>query len=126
PYKRVDVLRSSRHVQVVLAGETVADTRRPSLLFETGLPTRYYIPRADVRMDLLEPSDTVTQCPYKGRAVHWSARVGGDLVEDIAWSYPFPIPECPKVETLVAFYNERVDELVVDGEVQERPRTQWS
>ncbi len=125
PYKRVDVLRSSRHVRVALDGETVADTRRPRLLLETGLPTRYYIPQPDVRMDLLDPTATETQCPYKGKARYWSARVGGKVFDDVAWSYPFPIPECPKIEGLVAFFNERAD-LWVDGELQERPVTPWS
>jgi uncharacterized protein (DUF427 family) len=124
PYHRVDVLNSSRHVRVAVAGQTVAETRRPRLLFETSLPTRYYIPKADVRMDLLEPTDRETQCPYKGRARYWSVRAGG-AVEDIAWSYPFPIPECPKVENLVAFFNERAD-IWVDGELQPRPETPWS
>ena len=121
PYHRVDVLGSSRHVRVAVAGETVAETRRPRLLFETGLPTRYYIPKADVRMDLLVPTDRQTQCPYKGKARHWSA--GAE--ENIAWSYPFPIPECPKIENLVAFYNERAD-IWVDGELQPKPETPWS
>ena len=126
PYKRVDVLNSSRHVQVVLGGETIAETRRPRLLFETGLPTRYYIPKVDVRMDLLESSDTRTRCPYKGEAVYWSVRVGDQVEEDIAWSYPAPIPECPKIENLVCFFNERVDAVVVDGERTEVPETPWS
>jgi len=125
PYHRVDVLSSSRHVRVEVGGEVLADTRRPRLLFETGLPTRYYIPKADVRMDLLEPTATHTRCPYKGRASYWSARVGDGVVEDLAWSYPAPIPECPKIESLVAFFNERVD-LHVDGELQARPETPWS
>jgi uncharacterized protein (DUF427 family) len=125
PYKRVDVLHSSRHVRVVLNGETVAETRRPRLLFETALPTRYYIPKADVRMDLLEPTATETRCPYKGRARYWSARVGDKVLDDVAWSYPFPIPECPKIEGLVCFFNERAD-IWVDGELQERPVTPWS
>jgi uncharacterized protein (DUF427 family) len=67
PYHRVDVLNSSRHVKVVVEGQVVAETHRPRLLFETSLPTRYYIPKADVRMDLLEPTQTSTQCPYKGQ-----------------------------------------------------------
>ena len=125
PYHRVDVLSSSRHVRVVVAGETVAETHRPWLLFETGLPTRYYLPKADVRMDLLEATDRQTQCPYKGRARYWSARVGDRVEEDLAWSYPFPIPECPKIENLVAFYNERAD-IWVDGELQPKPETPWS
>src|SRR5262249_15190659 len=95
PYKRVDVLRSSRNVLVVVEGQVVAETDRPSLLFETGLPTRYYIPKMDVRIDLLTPTDTSTQCPYKGKAVYWSVRVGEKALKDLVWSYPFPIPECP-------------------------------
>ena len=125
PYTRVDTVHSSRHVRVEIEGMTVAETRRPILLFETGLPTRYYIPKLDVRMDLLEPTETVTQCPYKGVARHWSARVGGKRIKDIVWSYPAPIPECPKIENLLSFYNEHVD-LYVDGVLQDRPITPFS
>jgi uncharacterized protein (DUF427 family) len=125
PYHRVDVLNSSRHVRVEIEGQTVADTRRPRLLFETNLPTRYYIPKTDVRMDLLEPTDTVTQCPYKGKASYWSFRSGDKHLKDAAWGYPFPIPECPKIENLVCFFNERLD-IYVDGELQPRPRSPWS
>jgi uncharacterized protein (DUF427 family) len=126
PYKRVDVLHSSRHVRVIVAGELVAETRRPSLLFETGLPTRYYIPRADVRMDLLVPTETETRCPYKGLATYYAVHIGPTVVRDIAWYYRHPIPECSKIENLVCFFNERVDALYVDGELQPKPRTLWS
>jgi uncharacterized protein (DUF427 family) len=126
PYKRIDVLRSSRHVRVVVGGETVADTGRPSLLFETHLPTRYYIPRMDVRMDLLTPSDTHSRCPYKGVASYWSVNASGQTYPDIVWTYPVPIPECPKIEQLLCFFNERVDAIYVDGELQEKPQTKWS
>ena len=125
-HHRVDVLNSSRHVSVMVGGEVVADTVRPRLLFETGLPTRYYLPRLDVRMDLLIQSDTITQCPYKGRTVHYDLSLGGRDWRDIAWSYPFPIPECPKIENLICFYDERVDTIEVDGEVQPKPQTPWS
>jgi uncharacterized protein (DUF427 family) len=125
PYHRVDVVNSSRHVRVEVEGQVVAETRRPRLLFETGLPTRYYIPKLDVRMDLLEPTDSVTACPYKGRARYWSLRLGDRVFKDLVWSYPAPIPECPKIEDLLSFYNERVD-IYLDGELQERPKTQWS
>jgi uncharacterized protein (DUF427 family) len=125
PYHRVDVLNSSRHVRIEIDGQTVADTHRPRLLFETNLPTRYYIPKADVRVDLLQPTDTVTQCPYKGRARYWSFQAGDKHLKDAAWSYPFPIPECPKIENLVAFFDERVD-VYVDDELQLRPKTPWS
>jgi uncharacterized protein (DUF427 family) len=126
PYKRIDVLRSSRHVRVVLGGETIADTHRPSLLFETHLPTRYYIPRMDVRMDLLTPTDTHTRCPYKGVASYWTARVGGQEFKDVVWSYQVPIPECPKIEQLMCFFNERIDAIYVDGEAEQKPVTKWS
>jgi uncharacterized protein (DUF427 family) len=125
PYHRVDVLNSSRHIQILIDGEIVADSHRPSLLFETGIPTRYYLPKEDVRMGLLIPSKEHTQCPYKGVASYYSAQVGDKRHENIAWYYPFPIPETPKIENLVSFYNERVD-IVLDGELQERPKTHFA
>jgi uncharacterized protein (DUF427 family) len=79
----------------------------------------------DVRMDLLEPTDQATRCPYKGEAVYWSAHVNGKRFTDIVWSYPYPIPECPKIESLLAFFNERAD-IYVDGELQPHPKTPWS
>ncbi len=125
PSKRVDVVPSERHVRVEVGGEVVAESRRPHALFETTLPTRWYLPREDVREELLEPSPTVTRCPYKGTASYWSVRTGGELHRDVVWSYPDPIVECPRIAGLVAFYNERVD-LVIDGVRQERPVTPWS
>jgi uncharacterized protein (DUF427 family) len=125
PYHRVDVLQSSRSVRVEINGQTVAESTRPHLLFETGLPTRYYLPVEDVRMDLLEPTDSTSVCPYKGTATYW--RLKGDASgRDVAWSYQSPIPECPNIRGLIAFFNERVDGLYVDGEVQEKPQTAWA
>jgi uncharacterized protein (DUF427 family) len=121
PYVRIDVLNSSRHVRIEAGGETIAETRRPRMLFETGLPVRYYIPRIDVRTDLLEPSDTLTQCPYKGRASHYSARVGATMIKDVAWSYPVALPEVEAITGLVSFYDGRVDAVYIDGELQPRP-----
>jgi uncharacterized protein (DUF427 family) len=127
PRHRVDVMNSSRHVKVVLNGQVIAETTQPRLLFETGLPTRYYIPHQHVRMDLLVPSPTQSQCPYKGVAKYWSVRVGnGMLAKDMAWAYPFPIAESAKIENLIAFFNERVDAIVVDGEDVPKPNTPWS
>jgi uncharacterized protein (DUF427 family) len=125
PYHRVDVLPSSRHVRVVIAGKTVAETRRPSLLFETNLPTRYYIPPDDVRMDVLEATSLTTRCPYKGLASYWSVKLGDQIAKNVVWSYPNPIEENPKIKNLLCFFNERVD-LYVDEELQPRPRTPWS
>lgn len=126
PYKRVDVVRSSRHVKVVVEGETVAETTRPRLLFETGLPTRYYIPKLDVRQDVLRPSDFHTRCPYKGEASYFDLTIGDQVYRNHVWYYREPIAECPKIENHLAFFNERVD-IYVDGELQERPtNTPWA
>ena len=126
PYKRVDVVASSRHVQVILGGETVADTKRARFLFETRLPTRYYIPQEDVRMELLVPSEKTSACPYKGRARYWSAKIGGRDYPDIVWFYPEPIAECPKIRGLLSFFNEQVDAILVEGIEVPRPVTPWS
>lgn len=118
PYSRIDVLASSRHVRVEVDGTTIAESTSPRLLFETGLPVRYYVPKTHVRMDLLEPTDTVTHCPYKGQAEHWSARVGERVHPDLAWSYRAPLPESQKIAGLISFYPDKVD-IYVDGVKQQ-------
>jgi uncharacterized protein (DUF427 family) len=122
PYLRVEALRSSRRVQAFVGGELVADTRRPVLVLETGLVTRYYIPKQDVRLDLLVPSDTFTLCPYKGRAAYYSVRVGDELHEDAIWYYRHPLRDLLKAENHLCFWQERDDtEILVDGEPVELP-----
>ena len=125
PHTRVDILASSRRVRVLLDGAVLADSTSPRMLLETGLPVRYYLPRPHVRMDLLEPSETVTRCPYKGTARTWSVRLGEALHEDLAWSYPAPLPESQKIAGLVCFYNEKLD-VELDGVAQERPSTKFA
>ncbi|HEU4422189.1 MAG TPA: DUF427 domain-containing protein, partial [Pilimelia sp.] len=125
PYKRVDILASSRHVRVEVDGVTVAESRNPRILFETSLPPRYYLPVPDLRMDLLRPSARRTQCPYKGTAEYWSLQVGDKLYEDFVWIYRTPVPESQKIAGLACFYNEKVD-LYVDGAPLKRPRTPFS
>jgi uncharacterized protein (DUF427 family) len=114
PYLRVDILASSRHVTVMLGSTLLADSRQPRLLFETGLPPRFYLPLPDVRLGLLRPSPTVTSCPYKGTATYWSAEIAGTVHEDLVWMYRTPLPESQKVAGLFCFYTERV-QLEVDG-----------
>lgn len=125
PHKRVDVLPSERHVRVELDGETLAETSRAHALFETTLPTRWYLPPEDVRQDLLVRSGTISRCPYKGTATYWSVRTGAGVHRDVAWTYAEPVLECPRIAGLVAFFNEKVD-LIIDGAHQERPRTPWT
>ena len=125
PYTRIDILSSSRHVRVEVDGITIAESSRPTLLFETGLPTRYYLPKPHVRLDLLTPTETVSHCPYKGEAEYWSIRLSDAVYADLAWSYPAPLPESQKIIGLISFYNEKVD-LYVDGVLQLRPKTKFA
>jgi len=113
----ITITPAELHVEVTLGGQKLAESDRPVLLDETGLPTRYYLPREDVRTDLLRPTDTATHCPYKGDASYWSAQVGGQTYEDVVWSYEAPIPEAAGITSLMCFYPERV-ELTVSGERQ--------
>lgn len=115
PYHRVDVLASHRHVLVEHGGTVVADTTRPKMLFETGLPPRYYLPWADVRPGLLELSQTVSECPYKGDGQHWHLRTGSTHVRDAAWSLPHPLPEGIPAAEHVSFYPDAVT-VTVDGQ----------
>ena len=125
PYKRVDVIPSTRHVKVSVDGETVAETDSPTLLFETGLPVRYYIPKMDTRLDKLEPSDRVTRCPYKGEAHYYSVRTGERLHQDLVWYYTYPTNESSGIKGFLCFFNERAD-IEVDSVALERPKTKWS
>ncbi len=124
PEVRVDALASSRHVRVLVDGVVVAESVRPTVLYETGLPARYYLPKTDVRMDLLTPTELTTACPYKGWAEYWNVTVNGTNHENLAWGYRTPLPESAEIAGLVCFYNEKVD-IEIDGVVQERPKTKF-
>jgi uncharacterized protein (DUF427 family) len=125
PHTRVDILASSRHVRVEIDGVTVADSRSPRILFETGLPPRYYLPLSDLRTELLRPSGSQSRCPYKGTAGYWSVDTGASVHEDIVWIYRSPLPESQKIAGLAAFYDEKVD-VFVDGVKQRQPQTKFS
>ena len=127
PYHRIDVLDSSRHVRIVVGGETVAETRQAVFLFETGFPTRYYVPEGDVRMDVLESVDLQTRCPYKGIATsYWTIKVEGKVLKNSVWSYRDPLPHVRKIKGHLCFYNERVEAIYVDEELMAKPITPWS
>jgi uncharacterized protein (DUF427 family) len=125
PYHRVDVLDTSRHVRVLVNDEVVAESDHLRVIFETGLPPRWYFLPDDVRSDVLMESDKHTGCAYKGFASYWSVRTGDAVEEDVAWFYPEPRRDVERIKHHIAFFNERVD-IEVDGELQERPITQWS
>ncbi|KAJ6507985.1 hypothetical protein C8R47DRAFT_1315412 [Mycena vitilis] len=126
PYKRVDVLSSSRHIRVEVDGVEVANTRAPKLLYETGLPVRTYIAKTDCRLDLLVPSELKTSCPYKGEAHYYHVQVSPEKkAVNVVWWYRNPNLECAAINGLVAFYDEKVD-VFVDGVKQSRPETKWS
>jgi uncharacterized protein (DUF427 family) len=126
PYVRVDALRSTRRVRVELEGIVLAESSAPVMVFETSLPTRYYLDRSAVDFLHLRPSDTVTACPYKGlTSSYWSVQTAETLHQDLAWSYDFPTRQLQPVAGLVAFYDEKVD-VFLDGELQPRPKTHFS
>lgn len=124
PHVRVDILPSSRLVEVSLDGELLARTNRAQFLYETGLPPRFYIPREDV-LAALTPSEKRTACPYKGEASYFHVDAGGTRHEDLVWTYETPVREAEPVRGLLCFYNEKVD-IALDGEAQERPETKFA
>ncbi len=125
PGKRIDALKSSRHVVIKLDGTTLAESHKPVLLFEPPLPVRYYLPQTDVRLELLRESDTVTGCPYKGFASYNHVELDGDLYEDLVWKYVSPFQEVVSIKGMLCFYQEKLH-VEVDGKPQERPKTPWS
>lgn len=126
PYVRADALRSTRHIRVELDGVLLAESTSPVLVFETGLPTRYYLNRTDIDFSHLTATETVTACPYKGTTSgYWSAKLGGATHADIAWAYDFPTRQLLPIAGLIAFYNEKVD-ITLDGQLLDRPVTHFS
>ncbi|AQA05497.1 hypothetical protein BVC93_27495 [Mycobacterium sp. MS1601] len=126
PYVRIDALRSHRHVTVALDSVLLAETHCPVLLFETGLPTRYYIDRSDLVMEHLQPSDSTSLCPYKGVTTqYWSAQTPAGVQPDVAWAYDYPLPEVAPIARMVGFFNEKLD-ITVDGVALARPRTHFA
>jgi uncharacterized protein (DUF427 family) len=121
PYHRVDVLPTSRSVRISFDGEVLAESSRTKVLFETGLPPRYYVPREDVRGELTANEGVTTRCPYKGIASYHDA----EGQEALAWEYRDPIPVVAELAGHVCFFGERAD-IEVDGELQELPSTPWS
>jgi uncharacterized protein (DUF427 family) len=122
---RIDIQPLDHRMRIVIGGVTVADTSQGSVLFENGLPPRYYFPKTDVRMDLMAPTTLSTTCPHKGNARYWSATVNGQVHDNILWGYDTPRPEALKISGLVSFYNEKV-EIYIDEELQGRPVTKFS
>ena len=126
PYTRTDALRSTRHVRIERDGVVLAESQSPVLLFETGLPTRYYVDRTELNLTALVHTDTQSSCPYKGRTSdYWSVHTPAGSYPDLAWSYAFPTPALAPIAGLVAFYNEKVD-MHVDGKLLDRPTTVFS
>jgi uncharacterized protein (DUF427 family) len=126
PYVRVDALRSTRRVRIELEGIVLAESGAPVMVFETGLPTRYYLDRSAVDFSHLIPNDSITACPYKGQtSAYWSGRIGDAIHPELAWSYDFPTRQLLPIAGLIAFYNEKVD-VLLDGVLQERPVTHFS
>ncbi len=125
PFKRIDMVNSYRPVEVIIGSESIAMAPNNILLLEPGLPARYYLPQEAVKDGVLQPSETTSQCPYKGDASYFSAAVGDTTVEDVAWTYAKPHDEATKIQGLICFFEERVDKLIVDGKTMPKPETPW-
>ncbi|KAF2088815.1 DUF427-domain-containing protein [Saccharata proteae CBS 121410] len=125
PFKRVDILHSTRPVKVLIDGTVVAEVGSSMHLYETGLPCRYYIPQTAVKQELLRPSELRTRCPYKGEAEYYHVVIGDKTYRNLVWYYRTPTHESAAVAGLLCFYNEKVD-IELDGEVLDRPRTQFA
>ena len=121
PHVRLDILKSTRPVRVEFGGMVVAESNRAHFLFETSLAPRHYIPRDDVRMDLLTESQQRTRCPYKGEAQYFSFSNGGGTIDDIAWTYPTPLPEAAPIANHICFHKRYADGIYLDGVRQEAP-----
>jgi uncharacterized protein (DUF427 family) len=100
---------ATSHVEIRLDGQMVAESDRAVRLDETGLPARYYVPREDVRTDLLQATSHHTTCPFKGQASYWSVRLGDKVYDNVVWGYETPIPDAAGIAGLLCFYNDRVD-----------------
>jgi len=112
PFTRIDILPSSRRVRVEIEGVTVAESSKCSFLYETGLRTRYYMPKTDVKLNYLTPSATTTKCPYKGEAQYYNVVIKGKEHKDLVWWYQYPTTESAAIAGLACFYNEKVDVFV--------------
>lgn len=124
PYTRVDTRETSRRVEIVINGEKIADTTSSVMLIETGQPHRYYIPKADIRMDLLRETDRVMKSPYKGAARYYNVEAGGETAELVAWCYEDPIAESGRIAEHLCFPQGKV-EMSVNGVLQENPKSRW-
>ena len=120
PFVRVDALHSSRHIRVERDGQLIAESHTPIIVYETGLPTRYYLPESDVDASLMRDSELQTGCPYKGFASYHDVVVEGRRHPNLFWYYQAPFHEVSDIKGYLAPYSERVD-LIVDGELQQPP-----
>ncbi len=107
---------STKHVQVVFDGEVVADSHRAIRVLETSHPPVYYLPREDVRMEYLTPTERRSTCEWKGEAAYFTVAVGQRAAEDAAWTYPRPTAAFAAIADYVAFYPGPMDDCFVDGE----------
>lgn len=125
PYSRIDIIASSRKVEILVDGVELAESTDALFLYETRLPRRTYLPPQDVDLELAAASGTRTRCPYKGIASYWSFEVNGHLHEDLAWFYPDPVWQAGPIIDRICFFDERVTTLV-DGVEEQQPSSIFS
>ena len=107
---------SDKHTEIYFAGEKVADSSRAVRVLETSHPPVFYVPQADIRMELLTQTQHRSFCEFKGGAVYWTLQLNGQEAQDVAWSYPNPAKGFAEIKDYLAFYPSRVEACFVDGE----------
>ncbi|KAF2098033.1 DUF427-domain-containing protein [Rhizodiscina lignyota] len=125
PTKRIDILHSTRPIEVQVDGHVLAKTDTALHLIEPMLPVRYYLPPTSVDPSILRTSETRTKCPYKGEAEYYDVVIGGKTYKDLIWWYRNPTTESVVIQGAFCFYNEKVD-VVLDGKKLERPKTHFA
>ena len=124
PFKRIEIVPSTRTIRIGIDGQTLAESNNVMMLFETLLPTRYYLPKTSVNWEYTKESTTTSSCPYKGMAEYYDVVIEGKEHKDAIWWYKYPTPESIAVAGRVCFYNEKVD-VWVDEVLQERPKSKF-
>ncbi len=107
---------STKHIEVVFNGVTIADTHRAKRVLETSSPPVYYIPPEDIRMDCFTHTNHGSFCEWKGHAGYYTITVGDTQTENAAWFYANPTPKFISIRNYVAFYAGKMDGSFVDGE----------
>jgi uncharacterized protein (DUF427 family) len=109
----LEIVRSGKSVRVTFGGEIIAETSDALVMTESDYGPVYYIPRADVRVGLMEKTYHSSHCPFKGDASYWTINAGDQTAENAVWSYEMPFDEVAIIRETMSFYTSKVDAIEV-------------